>query len=115
MADKDTSKGQTRLAERQRRRAEQERRDRLTRLLPFGILGLIAIFVVGLGIFGALRSTGVFENSNGKAQFTIDNEKLELGDQKLGSTVRAQFNIKNTGTGTLKMQVPGMPTAVEGC
>ncbi len=115
MAEKRTSKGQARLVERQRRRAERERRNQVSRLFPFGILGLIAVFVVGLGIFGALRSTGAFENPNGKAQFTVDKAKLELGDQKLGSTVRAQFNIKNTGTGILKMQVPGMPRAVEGC
>ncbi len=115
MAEKSTGKTSVRLAERQRRRAEQERRERLTRLLPFGILSLIAVVVVGLGIFGALRSSGALEDPNAKPQLTVDKEKLDLGDQKLGSTVRAQFNIKNTGTGTLKMQVPGMPTAVEGC
>ncbi len=115
MAEKRTSKGQARLAERQRRRAERERRDQFSRLLPFGILGLIAVVVVGLGIFGALHSSGALEDPNAKPQLTVDKEKLDLGDQKLGSTVRAQFNIKNTGTGILRMQVPAMPTALEGC
>ncbi len=115
MAEKRTGKIPARLAERQRRRAERERRENLFRLLPFGILGLVAVIVVGLGIFGALRSSGAIDDPNGKPQITVDNEKLELGDQKLGSTVRAQFNIKNSGTGTLKMKVPSMPTALEGC
>ncbi len=115
MAEKRASKGQARFGDLHRRRAERERRDRITRLLPFGILGVIVVFVVGLGIFGALRSSGAFENPNGKSQFTVNTDKLELGDQKLGSTVRAQFNIKNTGDGTLRMNVPAMPTVLDGC
>ncbi len=115
MAEKRMSKAQARLAERQRRRKEQDRRDRLTRLIPFGIIGVVAVVLIGFVAYGTLKSGGAFDNPNGKAQISVDHEKLELGDQKLGSTVRATFNIKNTGDGTLRMNVPSMPTAVEGC
>ncbi len=115
MAEKQTGKTPARLAERQRRRAERERQESLKRLIPFWVLGLIAVFIVGLGAFGAIRSTGAFANPNGKSQFSVDAEKLELGDRKLGTSVRAEFKVKNTGDGILKMQVPSMPTAVEGC
>ncbi len=115
MAEKRTTKTSPRLAERQRRRAEQERRSSLVRLIPFVILGLIGLVLVGLGLYGTLRSSGAIDDPNSKPQIAVDHEKLELGDQKLGSTVRAQFNIKNTGSGTLKLNVPAMPTVLEGC
>ncbi len=109
------SKAEARIAERQKRRAERERRNKLNRLIPIGIVGIVAVFLVGLVAFSTMKTAGAFENPDGKAHIEVDNEKLDLGDQKLGSTVRASFNIKNTGDGTLKMTVPSMPTAVEGC
>ncbi len=115
MAEKRMRKTEVRIAERQRRRAEQERREWLKRLIPFGILGVLAVALVGFVLYGTVKSSGALDNPNGKAQLTVDHEKLELGDQKLGTTVRAEFNIKNTGDGTLRMNVPAMPKAVEGC
>ena len=115
MAEKSMSKAQSRLAERQRRRKEQERRDKLTGLIPFGIIGIVALFLIGFVVYGTLKSGGAFDNPNGKAQISVDHEKLELGDQKLGSTVRAQFNIKNTGDGTLRFTDKPYIEVLEGC
>lgn len=115
MAETRISKQQARLAERQRRRAERERRERLTWMIPVGILGAVVLFIVGLGLFGALKSSGVIDSPNGKAKFTVDTEKLELGDQKLGRPINASFKVTNAGDGRLTLNTPPMVTALEGC
>ena len=115
MAEEPVRKTQARTAERIRRRAERERNERIKRLIPFGIIGAVLVLLVGFAVTSTLRASGVFSDPNAKPNFTVDTEKLELGDQKLGSTVRATFNVKNTGQGALQLNVPPMPSVLEGC
>ncbi len=115
MAEEHVRKTQARYEERARRRAERERRERIIHLIPFGLIGVIALLLIGFGFYSSIKTTGVFVDPNGKAQFTVDTEKLELGDQKLGRPIKASFNVKNTGDGKLTLSTPPMVTALEGC
>ena len=115
MAQARTRKTEARGAERMRRRAARERRATIRGLLPFGILGAAALLVVGLALFGSLRTSGALDSPNAKPRFTVDTEKLELGEQELGKGIKASFNVKNTGDGRLTLSTPPMVKALEGC
>ncbi len=115
MAEAKISRTQARSADRARRRAEKERQERIKFLIPFGILGVLAVLAIGFVAYSTLQSSGALEPAGAKPKFTVDTEKLELGDQKLGHPIKASFNIKNTGDGRLTLSTPPMVTALEGC
>ncbi len=115
MAEGNMRRTQARMEERMRRRAEQERSARLKRMIPLGILGALAVIAIGFVLFGTLRTSGALDNPNGKPKFTVDSEKLELGDQKLGHAIKASFKVTNTGDARLTLNAPSMVTALEGC
>src|SRR5438046_701573 len=79
-------------------------------LLLAGI-ALGAIIVVALVWIMLTPNRG----DGGKPQLQVSTERLELGKQSLGSTVRASFMVKNTGTGTLTLSAPSRPTVLQGC
>ncbi len=108
-------KTQARFEERARRRAERERREKFKRVIPLGLLGTLAVLFAGYVLFGTFRASGTFESPNAKAHFTVDTEKLELGDQKLGHPIKASFTVKNVGDGRLTLDAPPMVKALEGC
>jgi len=112
MSDQPMRKTQARTAERERQRAKQRQKENLMRLIPIGALVLFVITAV-VYVFSTqsnANTTGV----NGP-RLQVDHEKLELGKQIFDRPIRAAFNVKNVGDGTLKLDVPKIVNALEGC
>ena len=116
MSEDHIRKTQARAAEREQRRARQARNERLKWQIPLAAAGVLALLAVAYFVFTpfARPSQAVIAGVNGP-HFQVDNQKLDLGDQVLGTTVRVTFNVKNTGGSQLSLNTPQMPTVVKGC
>ena len=107
---------EARNQERDRRRAQLERNQKLKWQIPFAAAGGLILLAAAYFAFASFTkpsqpaTTGV----NGP-QFQVDTEKIDLGDQALGNTVHASFNVKNSGDGTLTLNPAGTATVLEGC
>lgn len=80
-------------------------------LLLIGGIALVVIAVAAMVWVGLSPRSG----NGGAPQLQVSSERLDLGKQVFDRNVRASFEIKNTGTGTLTLQVPRVATALEGC
>lgn len=111
MSNQPIRKTRARAMERARAHKQTERRDTITRILPFVIAGAVVLFI-GIVIFLALNQAtpGVVG-----ARLQVDQERIELGNRVFDQSVRATFTIKNIGDGTLKLEVPRVATLIEGC
>ncbi len=116
MSEKPLRKTQARTAERERRRTQQERNERLKWQLPFAGAGVLILFAIAYVVFttAAKPSQPVATGVNGP-HFQVDTDKIDLGDEPLGKTVQASFNVKNTGDGTLTLNAAQMAKVLEGC
>ncbi len=108
-------KTQARIAERERQRALQERNERLKWQIPIAAGLILLVLGVASLIFSTARPSSAAPGGAGGPQFQVDTQKIDLGDQPLGKTVKAVFNVKNTGGGTLSLKTPDMATLVDGC
>lgn len=113
MPDKPMRRTQARVLERERRRQQQIRKQKLIKIIPLGILG--AVILLALGYWAFTTFTEAAATQGGTPTLALDKEKIDLGDQKLGQTVHASFNVKNSGTGRLSLNVPSSPQVLEGC
>lgn len=111
MENQPIRKTQARTLERGRVRQQIERRNTLTRTLPFVIAAAVVLFI-SIVIFLALNQAtpGVVG-----ARLQVDQERIELGNRVFDQSVRATFTIKNIGDETLKLEVPRVATLIEGC
>ena len=114
MSEELTRKTQARIAERERRQQERERRRKLVRALPFVIIGLLVVAGVSLVLYGNSQSAGIAQGKEGP-RLQIDHDQIDFGDQHFNTTVRATFKITNGGDGTLVLNVPKLASVVEGC
>jgi hypothetical protein len=116
MSENHIRKTQVRVAERERRRAQQGRNERLKWQIPFAAAGVLALLAVAYFVFTNFTqpSQAVVTGVNGP-HFQVDTEKLDLGDQPLGQTVHASFNVKNTGDGSLTLNPAQIATVLQGC
>ncbi len=109
MSNQPIRKTQTRAAERVRARQHAERRDALTRTLPFVIGAAIVLFIV-------IAVSLVFnQTATGAPRVQVDREKIDLGNRIFDQPVRATFIVKNVGDGALKLETPQVATVLEGC
>lgn len=113
MSEKPLRRTQLRVAERERRRQQQIRKRKLIKVVPLGILGAVILLALGYSVITTF--TEAVSLQGGTPTLQVDTEKIDLGDQKLGQTVHASFNVKNTGTGRLSLNVPSSPKVLEGC
>ncbi len=111
MSNQPIRKTQARARERERARQQADRRDAITQVIPFGIAAAVVLFI-GVAVF---LMTNQPQTVSGTPRLQVDQEKIDLGDQPLGKTVRAAFTVKNVGDGTLKLDVPKVATLVTGC
>ncbi len=111
MSNQPIRKTQARALERERARQQSARRDAITQAIPFGIAAVVVLFI-GVVVF---LLTNQPQTVSGAPRLQVDQEKIDLGDQPLGKTVRAAFTVKNVGDGTLKLDVPKTATLVTGC
>lgn len=114
MSERPLRKTEARIAERERRRAQTQGKN------IWGIL-LLGIAVIAFAVAGYMIYDGVSQpvrpvnaGSIGP-RLQVDREQIDLGDRKFNQPVRATFNIKNVGDGTLTLNVPRLVTVLEGC
>jgi hypothetical protein len=116
MSQKPVRRAQVRVAERERERARRVRNESLKWQIPFAAAGVLLLLAVAYFFFtsSAQPSQAGNKGVNGP-QFQADAKKIDLGDEPLGKTVQAAFNVKNTGGGTLTLTVPQIATVLQGC
>jgi hypothetical protein len=116
MSQKPVRKTQVRVAERERHRTRRERNEGLKWQIPFAAAGVLLLLAVAYFFFTTSSQPSQAGNQgvNGP-QFHADTQKIDLGDEPLGKTVRAAFNVKNTGVGMLTLTVPQIATVLQGC
>lgn len=79
--------------------------------LLIGGIALVGIAVLVLVWFALTPNRG----NGGTPQLQVNTDLLDLGKQTLGKSVHASFEVKNTGNGTLTLNVPRVATLLEGC
>ena len=114
MAENSTRKTQARIAERERRRQQEERIQTLKTVVPV-LAGIILLLAVGYSLFTVITKPATLNPGVVGPRLQVDRDKIDLGKQPLGKTVRAVFNLKNTGDGTLTLSVPRTVTLLQGC
>jgi len=108
-------KTQARIAERERARAEAQRKGTMKKFIPLTVVFLVAVFVIFVGLTTLTKTSS--ENIQGATgpRLQVDREKIEMGKQIFDKTVRAAFTVKNVGDSTLKLDVPKVAAILEGC
>ncbi len=115
MAENSTRKTQARIAERERRRRQEERGQTLKTVVPV-IVGILILLGVGYSFLTLTnRPTAPINAGVVGPRLQVDRDLIDLGKQHLGNTVRAVFNLKNAGDGTLTLNVPRLVTLLQGC
>jgi hypothetical protein len=107
---------QARVAERERRRRQEEQRGKLLKIVPLTLVAILA--VVGIGYVVLPSVVKPLRPANAGVvgpRLQVDQEQMDLGNRPLNVPIRAQFNVKNAGDDTLNLVVPQVVTALEGC
>jgi cell division septal protein FtsQ len=98
-----------------KRLAEKQKRTRTAWLfLIFGgvvLIGLVLILFRGKSDANSLATIEV----QGTPSLKVDQEKVDLGDRKLGSTVKVSFLLTNVGDQPLRFTEQPYVEVVEGC
>ncbi|HEX7587010.1 MAG TPA: hypothetical protein VF478_01725 [Anaerolineae bacterium] len=116
MADNSIRKTQARAAERERRRQREERNKKLSIVIPLAVIAMIAVLAVGYTLFTQTNQPARPTNAGvAGPRLQVDRDQIDLGKQRLDNTVRAVFNLKNVGDGTLTLNVPRTVTLLQGC
>lgn len=116
MADHSVRKTQARVMEHERRRQYEERNKRLKIAIPILIVSMISALALGYSLFTQANSPARPANARlGGPRLQVDRDQIDLGNQHLGATVRAIFNLKNAGDSALNLNVPRTVTLLQGC
>ena len=111
MSEQPMRRTQARAAERERRRAQQQRANTIKNRAPL-ILGMVVVVFVIFVVATTMNQTTVGTLG---ARFQSDVERIDLGKQIFDKPVRATFTIKNVGDSSLRLDVPKVATLLEGC
>ena len=107
-------KTQARNATRQRARIAEQRKNTIKKLIPIGTVFVVVVFLlfVGLAIFKPTATPEIQGTTGPRLQ--VDRETIDLGNRIFNQPVRALFNVKNVGDGTLKLETPRVANVLEG-
>jgi hypothetical protein len=114
MSEKPLRKTQARVAERERTRAQQQRRSAMTKVVPL-ILGAIAVLFLAFVAYSTAKNADQVVQGTLGARLQVDREQVDLGHRVFNETVRAVFNVKNVGDGTLTLTAPRIAAVLTGC
>lgn len=85
---------------------------------PWPMILLIAGGLLVLGAFFAFRKPSQPKAAievTGSPSLKVDQEKVDLGNVKLGQTVEVKFTLTNVGDQTLRFEKTPYVEVVEGC
>ncbi len=75
---------------------------------------LVALLVVAAGLVWFVQNQPIASAERGP-RLSVDRERIDLGDQKLGDTVHAVFHLQNVGDETLTLNAPRTAILLAGC
>lgn len=82
-------------------------------------IGLGGVFLVTAAVLLSLKGRNATSLAavevNGAPSLKADQEKIDLGDEKLGNTVEVSFQISNVGDKPLRFSKQPYVEVVEGC
>ena len=100
-----------------RRKRQYPARRRGVQVWPLaGIIG--GVLLVGLAAFAFWRGQAAPRPApevTGAPRLRVDQEKVDLGNVRLGQTVEVSFRVSNVGDQALRFTAPPYVEVVEGC
>jgi hypothetical protein len=100
------------MADLKKRKAVEKPRRQFPLVWLFG--GAVLLILAGIGVWVWSTTIEVGSGNTGP-RLSVNAEKLDFGDVKLGKTVRAEFVLTNTGDRTLTLDSSTPVRVVEGC
>ncbi|MBL8046730.1 MAG: hypothetical protein JNL09_09325 [Anaerolineales bacterium] len=81
------------------------------------VVGVLALVAVGVAAFllNSASQPKVEVTVQGAPSLSVDRNKIDFGDVKLGQTVEASFVVANVGDKPLRFSEPPYVQVVEGC
>jgi hypothetical protein len=83
--------------------------------LGFVFAGLILVLMASLALFRPISAALNDAFSNGSPSLKVNQEKVDLGDVKLGKSVSVSFQLTNTGNKTLRFSQEPYIETIKGC
>ena len=78
--------------------------------------GALVLVIAGLGLWASRKpSTLSGPEQTGAPRLQVDQDKVDLGDVKLGQTVKVSFKLNNTGDQPLRFSEAPYVEVLEGC
>ena len=81
----------------------------------FGLGGLLLLALAFLALKGGGSGTKAAIEVNGAPGIKVDKEQVDLGNVKLGQTVKVMFKVTNVGDQALRFNEQPYIEVVEGC
>lgn len=100
------------MADLKKRKATEKPQTKFPLAWLFG--GAALLILVGIGVWFLSTTIEVGPGSTGP-RLSMNAERLDFGDVKLGKTVRAEFVVTNTGDRNLTLDSSTPVRVVEGC
>ena len=89
-------------------------RSRMPLFLALG--GGLVLVIAGLGLWASRKPPTLSEPEQaGAPRLQVDQDKIDLGEVKLGQTVKVSFKLNNTGDQPLRFSQAPYIEVVEGC
>jgi hypothetical protein len=80
-----------------------------------GVVALVAVVAVAAFMLSGASQPKVEVTVKGAPSLSVDRNKIDFGDVKLGQTVQASFVVANVGDKPLRFSEPPYIEVVEGC
>lgn len=94
----------------------RKKRNRFPAWLLLAVAGGVILIALGFQAFRSRNPQKPAEVSTGGApRLQADQEKIDLGDVRLGEYVQVAFTLTNTGSQTLKIKQEPYIEVAEGC